>query len=34
MSQIPIGWLLKKDGFEGLPLEQQVSINGGPPKTS
>ena len=26
MSQIPIAWLMKKEGFEGLPLEQQVCV--------
>ena len=26
MSQIPIGWLMKKEGFETTPRKQQVSM--------
>jgi len=28
MSQIPIGWLMKKEGFEETPEKQQVNDDG------
>ena len=27
MSQIPIGWLMKKEGFETTPLTKQVNYH-------